>query len=272
MDIIQDLAVPLPLTVQSEFIGLPVSDSMHLTQWQAGLAYFVFSTGFVPTTLEGDGQTLQNLVALTDYFQPLIEQRRKEPKDDLITALLQTEEQGDELSQPEVLISSIVLTMGSFLSITVALSNCLLGLLRHHDQMQRLQDDPSLIESAVEELLRYESQVQFSPRRAAEDFELHRQLIRKDQAVIVGLGSSNRDETQFSEPDRLDINRADNRHLAFGYGPHGCIAARLARLHIQIALNSVLSRLKELRLETDSLVWNGAPMFRSIESLPVMFK
>jgi cytochrome P450 len=271
MEVMRDLAVPLPLTVQSEFIGVPMSDSMQLTQWQAGLADFVFFTSFTPSTKENDRRTLQNLLALTDYFRPLIEQRRKEPKDDLITALVYAEEEGDYLSQQEALISSIVLTMGSFLSITVALANCVLGLCRNPDQMQKLQDQPALLESAVEELLRYESQVQFSPRRANKDFEMHGQLIRKDQIVIVGLGSSNRDESRFSNPDQLDITRADNRHLAFGYGPHGCIAARLARLHLRIAISTLMRRLKELHLETDDLVWNGAPMFRSIESLPVTF-
>ena len=272
MDIIRDLATLLPLTVQSEFVGVPVSDSMKLTQWLANSAIFVFLTGYIPTTPENDQKILQDLLALTDYFGSLIKQRRQDPKDDLVTALAHVKDQGDQLSLQEATISAMVLTMGSFLSITVALSNCLLGLLRNPDQMQKLKDNPDLIESAVEELLRYESQVQFSPRHAVQDFELHGQLIRKNQPVIVGVGSSNRDDQYFPYPDQLDITRPNNDHIAFGYGPHACIAQPLARMHIRIAINTVLRRLDKLSLATDNIVWNGAPMFRSMESLPVTFK
>jgi cytochrome P450 len=273
LDIVRDFAVPLPLTVQSEFIGLPAEDSLKLTQWQTGLAVFVFMTGFVTQldTQTAAQEYYQSLLSLCDYLSPLIEVRRRQPQDDLITDLLQLEAEGDRLNEPELLMSSLIFMTGSFLSITVALTNCILGLLRNPDQLVLLQENPSSIESAVEELLRYESQVQFLCRRAREDFELHGQLIRQDQTVIVGLGSSNRDDTQFADPDRLDITRSDNRHIAFGYGPHGCIAAPLARLHIRIAINTLLKRLQGLRLETEDVVWNGAPMFRATESLGVTF-
>jgi pimeloyl-[acyl-carrier protein] synthase len=271
MEVMRDLAIPLPLTVQSEFIGLPLADSQQVTRWQAELAGFVFMTGFIPSTEEGDQQALQSLESLTAYLRPLLEERRREPKDDLLTALVRVGQDSDGLTPDEVLISALVLTMGSFLSITVALANCILGLARHPDQLQKLQEDSSRLDPAVEELLRYESQVQFSPRRAAQDFEFHGQRVGKDQAVIVGLGSSNRDETRFPDPDRLDITRPSNQHLAFGYGPHACIAQRLARLHIRGALRVLAGRVKTLQPEVDSLVWNGAPMFRSFESLPLSF-
>ena len=143
----------------------------------------------------------------------------------------------------------------------MALANCLLGLARHPDQFQKLRENPALLEPAVEELLRYESQVQFSPRRANQDFEFRGQSIRRDQAVIVGLGSSNRDESRFTDPDRLDIARAESPHLAFGYGPHACIAQRLARLHVRGAIQVLARRVTGLRPEASRLVWNGAPMF-----------
>jgi cytochrome P450 len=274
MDIVGDFALPLPLAVQSEFIGLPKEDSLKLTQWQAGLAVFVFMTGF---TTQLDSQIAaseyhQSLLSLCDYLKPLIEYRRSNPQDDLITDLINVESEGDKLNEPEVLISSLVLMMGSFLSITVAMTNCILGLLRNPDQLKRLQEDPSLIEAAVEELLRYESQVQFSPRRANEDFEFQGQKILKDQTVIVGLGSSNRDQNIFENPNTLDIGRSNNKHLAFGYGPHGCIAASLARLHIRTAISTLINRLPNLKLSNSSeLKWVGAPMFRATESLPVIF-
>ena len=271
MEVMRDLAGPLPLTVQSEFIGLPPSDSAQVTQWQAGLAGFVFMTGFVGATEESDRQALQCLEALTNYLKPLLEARRNRPdeKDDLLGALVRVGQESDGLTPDEVLTSALVLTMGSFLSITVALANCLLGLARHPDQFQKLRENPALLEPAVEELLRYESQVQFSPRRANQDFEFRGQSIRRDQAVIVGLGSSNRDESRFTDPDRLNIARAESPHLAFGYGPHACIAQRLARLHVRGAIQVLARRVTGLRPEASRLVWNGAPMFRSFESLPL---
>jgi cytochrome P450 len=276
VDLFSDFSVPLPLTVQSAFVGVPVSDSGQLTQWLASTANFVFGTGYIPTAPADDQQVLDDLQSLVDYLRPLIEQRHQEPQNDLITALVQAEYQGDKLNQQELIVSAMVLTMGSFLSITVALSNCLVGLLQHPDQMQKLRDNPALIESAVEELLRYESQVQFSPRRAIEDVELHGQVIPKDQVVMIGIGSANRDESQFPNADQLDIRRANNRHLAFGgFGPHTCIAQALARIHLQTAVSTVVRRLKGLRLPTDNVVWLSppiAPAFRSVGSLPVVFE
>ncbi len=276
MDLFSDFAIPLPLTVQSAFVGVPASDSGQLTQWLASTANCVCGTGYVPTTPADDQQVLNDLQSLVDYLRPLIEQRRQNPRNDLITALVQAEYQGDKLNQQELIISAMVLTMGSFLSITVALSNCLVGLLQHPDQLQKLRDNPGLIESAVEELLRYESQVQFSPRRATEDVELHGQAILKDQVVMIGIGSANHDESQFPNADQLDITRANNRHLAFGgFGPHMCIAQALARIHVQTAVGTVVRRLKGLHPATDNLVWLGAPIapaFRSVGSLPVVFE
>lgn len=276
MDLFTDFAVPLPLTVQSAFVGVPVTDSPQLTQWLANTANFVFGTGYIPTTAADDQQILNDLQSLVDYLRPLIEQRRREPKDDLITSLVQVEYQEDKLNEQELIISAMVLTMGSFLSITVALSNCLVGLLQNPDQLQKLRDNPELIESAVEELLRYQSQVQFSPRRANEDIVMHGRVIHKDEVLMIGVGPANHDERQFTNPEQLDITRPNNRHLAFGgFGPHACIAAVLARMHVQTGVSAVVRRLKGLSLATDNLVWLGppiAPAFRSVGSLPVVFE
>jgi cytochrome P450 len=151
----------------------------------------------------------------------------------------------------------------------------MVGLLTHADQLQALRDNPALIESAVEELLRYQPQVQCSARRASEDVELHGEVIRQDQIVLIILGSANRDERHFPGADKLDITRADNRHISFGHGPHGCFAAALARMHLQTAVGTMVRRLNGRRLVTDQLVWLGppvAPLFRSVGTLPVTFE
>jgi cytochrome P450 len=137
--------------------------------------------------------------------------------------------------------------------------------------MEKLQDNPTLIESAIEELLRYESQVQWVPRCALEDIEVHGQLIHQNQVVMFGLGAANRDPLRFSEPDQVDITRTDNRHVAFGFTPHSCFGVPLARPFLRIAIKAVLQRMKGLRLATDQLEWIEAPVFRALKSLPITF-
>jgi cytochrome P450 len=271
MEVIRDLTGPLTSTVLSEFIGLPPMDGAQLTEWAAGLAGFLTGTVFVDATQESDRRALQCLDALTNCFKPLLEARRKGPseKDDLLGALVRVGQESDGLTPDEVLIGALMLMIGSFLVIPGALANCILGLARHPDQFQKLRENPALLEPAVEELLRYESLVQFSPRRASQDFEFGGQRIGRDQTVFVGLGSSNRDESRFEHPDELDIARAGYPHLAFGYGPHACIGERLGRLHLRGAIQVLARRVTGLSLEADRVVWNGGPMFRSFESLPL---
>lgn len=271
MDIMNDLADPLPSVVHSEFLGVPRSDSENIKQWISYFSRFVFGTAYVPTTLEEDQLILQNLQAFATYFPPIIEQRRQEPREDVISELVHVEEQGEKMTQQELVSNCVFLCVGGYASIPVALTNCLLGLIRNPKQMQKLRDEPALIDSAIDELLRHESQVQWVPRRVTEDVEMYGQLIRQNQVVLLGLGAANRDEARFLQADQVDISRTDNRHVAFGYGPHGCLGIPLARPFLQIAINTVLRRLKELRLETDSFEWINAPVFRSVKSLPVKF-
>lgn len=271
MEVMSDLAVPLSLTLQSEFIGLPPSESTRVTESTLGLTRFIAMTAFGGGTEESDRQALQCLEALTNYLKPLLEARRNRPdeKDDLLGALVRVGQESDGLTPDEVLISALILSMVSFPSFTGALANCILDLARYPDQFQKLRENPALLEPAVEELLRHETLVQFTPRRANQDFEFRGQLIHRDQVVFVGLGSSNRDESRFTDPDRLDIARAENPHLAWGYGPHACIAEPLASLQLRGAIRVLARRVTGLRLEASRLVWSGAPMFRSFESLPL---
>jgi cytochrome P450 len=271
MEVMRDLANPLVFTVQSEFIGLPPSDSTQVTQWQAGLAGFLTMTAFGEGSEESETQALPSLEALTNYLKLLLEGRRNRPpeKEDLLGALVRVGQESDGFTPDELLISALILIMASFLTVAPALANCILGLARRPDQFEKLRENPTLLESAVEELLRHEGLVQFSPRRASQDFELHGQRIRRDQTVLVGLGSSNRDESRFEAPDELDITRVGTPQLAFGYGPHACIGAPLARLHLQGAIQALARRVTGLAPETERLVRNGVPIFRTLESLPL---
>jgi cytochrome P450 len=160
---------------------------------------------------------------------------------------------------------------GGFAPANFLIGNGIRTLLLNPEQMQKLQGDPTLIEPAVEELLRYESPLQWTTRRATEDIEMHGKRIHKNQIVIGGQGAANRDPARFTDPKRLDITRKDNPHIAFGTGPHLCIARLLARMIGQIAINTVLRRMPGLRLESDTPEWDGAPTLRGPKSVPVMF-
>jgi cytochrome P450 len=206
---------------------------------------------------------------MNEYFMPLLEERRRAPRDDMLTAMIDAVNQGDALKPKELLWNAVLLLTGSYLAILVAMSNCIFGLARYPDQFERLRQNPALVDSAVEELLRFESQVQLSGRRALEDIELHGQLIGREQTVILSLGSANRDETVFPNPDSPDLGRPENKHIAFGYNPHTCVARQLARLFMRTVIGTLAKRFKTLRIDAQTINWNGAPMFRSFEALPV---
>lgn len=269
MDIISDFAEPLPIAVLVDLLGTPAEHSTQLGQWGANLNKVI---GNVPTTPAEDRHILQNMLAMNDYFRVFLEQRRQEPEDDLITALALVEDQSNKLTDDEILINIGLLLAAGTGTPTYLIGSGLLSLLRHPNQMQKLQDDPSLIKSAVEEFLRYETPLQWAIRFATKDIELGGQFIGKDQTILVGLGSANRDETRFSQPELFDITRQNNSHLAFGYGSHACLGAIFLRMQVQTAINTVLRRLNKLNLATESLEWINAPAFRALKSLPVVFE
>jgi pimeloyl-[acyl-carrier protein] synthase len=186
--------------------------------------------------------------------------------------LMTAEIDGDRLSEEEVIANAIITMTGGQETTTNLIGNGLLSLLRHPHELERLRSDASLLPSAVEELLRYESPIQFTARLASTDLELNGTMIRKRQAVMSVLGAANRDPERFRDPDVLDITRQDNRHLAFGWAAHYCFGAPLARIETQIAFGTILRRLKNLALEPVPLVWRRNAGFRGLESLPVTFE
>lgn len=268
MDVIADLAYPLPAIVTAEMLGVSTSDWRQLTVWSADFAQVLGNFQHNP---ERAPQVIRSLQAMIAYFRAAIEDHREHPRDDLINALLTAEVDGDCLTEDEVIANTIVTMVGGQETTTNLIGNGILSLLRHTDQLEKLKSNLSLVPSAVEELLRYESPSQQTARLAPEDVELGGKHIQKRQAVIAVMGAANRDPERFPDPDRLDICRQDNRHVAFAWACHFCFGAPLARIEGQIAFETVLRRMPNLKLNTDKVSWRENLGLRGLIRLPVTF-
>lgn len=262
MDLISNFAYPLPITVISEMLGIPATDRRQFRIWTQAII-----------NMQEEAQ-LASLEAFLSYIKTLLDEKRAHPANDLISGLVQVEENGDQLDENELVSMIFLLIVAGHETTVNLLGNGTLALLQHPDQFRLLQRDPSLVPAAVEELLRYTSPVSLSDERwASEDITLHGKLIRKGQMVLAALISANADPQQFPTGETLDITRRENQHLAFGKGIHYCLGAPLARLEGQIAFNTLLQRLPNLHLACDpeQLTWNSNPMLRGLTSLPVTF-
>ena len=269
MDAIRDFAYPIPATVIAEMLGIPPADRLNFGQWSRDLTNFLGASK--ATLQEVADQAQRSLQRLTEYFQGLIEQRRGNPQQDLISSLITVEEQGDLLSEEELVATCNFLLMAGHDTTTNLIGSSILALLNNPDELQKLKADPSLIETAVEEFLRYESPLQRQTRVVLEDFEIDGRTIQRGQTVWLIQGAANRDPEQFPEPDRLDVGRQDNKHVALGAGIHFCLGASLARLEGQIAITAIVQRLPKLKLATDNPPWRQNVSFRGLKSLPVRF-
>jgi cytochrome P450 len=267
MDLIRDFAFPLPNTVRSDILGLRLEDTERLKRWADDIMG-LFGGGAEHDRAER-GQ--KSLIAARQYLTALIEKRRQNPGEDLISILILAREQNDKLSAGELLSTCSTLFTASQETTTSLIGNGMLALLQNPGQRQRLQNDPTLIETAVEELLRYDGPLQRQLRAATEDFEIRGKPVRKGQMVCPMLAAANRDPAEFPDPDRLDIERHENHHIAFGFGIHWCVGAPLARLEAQIAINALLRRLPSPQLNTDVIDRPRDFTVRSIRSLPVTF-
>ena len=199
----------------------------------------------------------------------MTDERRSNPQDDLFTALANVTEEGQSLSDDELMGMAVFLFVAGHETTVSLLGNGMLALLQHPDQFQQLRQHRALIPTAVEEFLRYESPIQINTRLAIEDLQLRSKQIKSGQGVILALSAANRDPAQFPEPDHLDIARPDNRHLAFGHGIHFCLGAPLARLEAEVAFNSLLDRFDEMQLASDTLDWRQDMTLRCLTTLPV---
>ena len=264
-DLMQAVAQPLPVIVIAEMLGVPPEDRAQFKVWSDQRA----------RTLEPSIDARERALAddanraLNDYFRPIIEERRAAPKDDIVSALAQAEEEGDRLTELEMLNMLRLLLIAGNETTTNLIGNGVLALLRHPDQLQRLRDDPTLIPSAVDELLRFDSPVQTDFRRALEDCEVNGFRLKKRDNIVLLLGAANRDPDVFEEPDQLDVGRGDRSHLSFGRGIHHCIGAPLARLEGRVVLEMLLERFSQIRLRGEQPQFRNSIVLRGLESLPV---
>ena len=268
MDVIADLAEPLPAIVTAEMLGVPTSDRHQLKAWSADFAEMLGNFQHNPDHVP---KVLDSVQQMSDYFRGAIAEQKKHPREGLIRSFLDAEIDGDRFTEEEIVANLIVTMVGGQETTTNLIGNGMLTLLRNPQEMQRLRDDLSLIPSAVEEMLRYESPSQHTARMAPEDREMGGKLIRKRQAVMAVMAAANRDPERFPDPDRFDITRQDNRHLAFGYAAHFCFGAPLARIEGQIAFSAILRRFPFLRLETEQPIWRTNLGLRGVTSLVVAF-
>ena len=283
VDVIRDLAYPLPVMVISELLGLPASDRDRFKRWSDDLFAILGTVRHKTTDLLE--RAAQSLSEMTEYVKDLSHKRRETPEDDLLTALLSVTAEEDlgcphphspasahasSILTEEELVSNInILLSTGHETTTHLIGNGLLALLHHPDQMERLQSQPSLLEPAIEEMLRYDNPVQITYRSALEDANIHGKLIRKGDLVNSIIGSANRDPQRFSNPDCFDVTRNEGRHLGFGLGIHFCIGAPLVRREAEIVFETILRRFPRISLGTETLEWQEHPIFRGLKSLPV---
>ena len=268
MDVIADLALPVPATVICEMLGVPVADRDRFTVWTAQ-ATFGLAAGVLPPEMLG--QAAAAGMSLAGYFQELIATRRTRLGDDLLSELIRAEEEGDRLSPSELISQAIGLLIAGFETTIGLIGNGVRALVEHPGELAKLRARPEVITSAVEECLRYDGPIILTARVLHVDTDFGGKTIPCNAKVWRMLAAANRDREVFSDPDRFDVERQPNEHLAFGGGPHFCLGAYLARLEAQIAIGSLVGRFRDLELASPSVEW-GPSLFRVPGRLPLRFR
>ena len=264
-DLMKAVAKPLPVIVIAEMLGIPPEDRAQFAVWSDQRARIL-----EPTLTPGERETAEAAMrALDEYLRPIISERRDAPRDDIISALAQAEEAGDKLTEREVLVMLRLLLVAGNETTTNLIGNGVLALLRHPDQLAALRGDAALVPSAVEELLRFDSPVQVDLRSALDDCDVNGFRVRRGDNVVTLLGAANRDPDRFPAPDRLDVRRAEQNHLAFGRGIHHCLGAPLARLEGRVVLEALIERFRSIRLLDDRPAFRNSVVLRGLHSLPV---
>lgn len=267
MDLVNELAYPLPIAVVASMLGVPEEDHEKMKAWTEGML-----PSFAPSmSAEALDNSNEAVTAFRDYFCNLVKKRSQEPRDDLLSALIAVYEAGDRLSEDELLSTCILLMFAGHISTTQLISDTILWLANNPEQLEMLKLDPGLIEGAIEESLRYTSPTQMVYRVALEDMEIGGKSVKKNQLVILSLAAANRDPAQFSDPDRFDIIRENNRHIALGHGTHYCMGAALGRLEGEVAVGVIVNRLPNIRVDHDSITREPNIIFRSLKSMRITF-
>ena len=294
IDIIHDLAYPLPVMVIAELLGLPVSDRARFKGWSDDLFAILGTVRHKPQHLLQ--RAAQSLAEMAEYVKSLSQKRRADPQDDLLSALLLATDEDSSSSYPhhhevasphasgelmrehsavstlteaELVANINILLSTGHETTTHLIGNGLLALLQNPEQKRKLLDSPELLPSAIEETLRYDNPVQITYRSALADAKINEKLIHTGDLVNTIIGSANRDPNRFADPDRFDITRSEGRHLGFGLGIHFCIGAPLVRLEAEVAFETILRRFPNISLATDELQWQEHPIFRGLKSMPV---
>ena len=268
LDVLLDFAYPLPLIVIAELMGVPAEDRAKFKRWSDDV---VATLGASYTTPDLQARAGQSLGELGDYFRQVIADRRRQPKDDLVSVLVAGADQGDVLSEGQLLATCVVALIAGNETTRNLVTNGMLALLSNPDEQERLWRDPALVETAVEELLRFAGPVHCTTRVATEDIQIDGQTVKEGQVVFTMLAAANRDPAHFSNPDTLDITRKDNYHVAFGSGIHSCLGQPLARLEAHIAFQTLARRLPNPRLTTEELEWGPSFILRGLKSLPITY-
>ena len=266
IEVIGDFAYPLPAIVIAETLGVPAADRDQFKEWSDDIVAF-HGTGrpHIETIMKSTAALLET----KEWLLQLIEARRKQPEDDLISALVAAEERGEMLNETELVATCITLLTAGHETTTGLIGNGLLALLRHPGQLRKLRENPALIGTAVEEFLRFDTSFLRAWRLTADDVEIGGQQISKGQTLSLMLGAANRDPAQFEHPDRLDITREPNLHTSFGWGIHFCAGAPLARREAEIAFTTLLRRFPRLTLDEQGVEWQKNNTFHNLKSLPV---
>lgn len=257
IDVVADLAYPLPVMVIAELLGVPTEDRATFKRWSDAI-------------VGGNGRLGQAEGEVAAYFARIVEQRRAQPRYDLISSLLRAEVDGQRLTPVEILGFCVLLLVAGNETTTNLIGNAVRCLAEHPDALATVQSDPALLPTAIEEVLRYDAPVQALPTRVARvDVELGDQRIREGQQVVSWIGSANRDEEVFPDADRFVVDRSPNRHLAFGAGVHFCLGAPLARLEAKIALAAFLARYPRFVVVEEAVTWTTSPIVFGPTSLPI---
>jgi pimeloyl-[acyl-carrier protein] synthase len=264
VDLVEALAYPLPVLVIADLLGVPAADRDRFQRWSADMADSMDPTTHGPGSESGGAARNE----LRRYLGTIADERRSEPRDDMISRLVAAEEDGDRLSTDELLDMCVLLLAAGHETTVNLIGNGVNALLDDPDQLRLLRGRPELMETAVEEFLRYDSPVQMNSRVPVEDVELSGSTLRAGQMILILVGSANRDPEEFEDPDRLDVTRPVNHHLAFGRGIHFCLAAPLARMEARIAIGRLLERFPDLRRAGEP-TRRPNPVFRGLATLPV---
>ena len=270
VDLVEAFAYPLPVRVICDLLGVPVEDEERFKGWSHALARGL-DPDFLLTPEVIDARS-QAVAQFAQYFFELLAERRRHPGDDLLSGLVQVEDGGTTLSEPELLSTCILLLVAGHETTVNLIAGGTLALLRHPDQLERFRTDPGVTRTGVEEMLRYVSPVQLTGRVLTEEVEVGGARFEQGDFVMLLLASGNRDAAQFDDPDRFDVGRTPNTHLGFGFGTHHCLGAPLARMEAQVALGTLVRRAPDLALAVDQVTYKHNVVLRGMESLPVAMR